>query len=66
MISIASFRVRDLFGNRRRVSWGIRFDFALAEHWTLPRRADTRDLRCAVTAERFLYGAGERRRFQIN
>ena len=45
------------------VRWGIRFDSALAEHWTLPRRADTRDLRCAVTAECFLYGAGERRRF---
>ena len=23
---------------------GIRFDFALAKHWTVPRRTDTRDL----------------------
>src|SRR5882724_8683605 len=56
-------RVRDLSGNCTGVSWRIRFDFALAEHWTLPRWTDTRDLRCAVAAKCFLHGAGERWRF---
>src|SRR5439155_26816844 len=49
-------------GSRRRA----RFGSALAKHWPLSRRTDTRGLRCAVTAERFLYGPGERRRFQID
>ena len=34
----------------------------LAQHRPLPRRTDPRDLRRAVAAERFLHGAGERRR----
>ena len=59
-------RVRDCFGDRAGMRWRVRFDPALAERRTVPRRTDTRDLRCAVTAERFLHGAGERRRFQIN
>ena len=54
------------FGDCAGVRGRVRFDFALAEHWTLSRRADTRDLRCAVAAECFLHGAGERRRFQID
>ena len=44
----------------------VRFDFALAEHRTLSRRTNARDLRRALAAERFLHGAGERRRFQDN
>ncbi len=38
-----------------------RFEFndsALAEHWTLPRRANARDRRGSVAAECFLRGAG--------
>ena len=47
---------------RRRSSTGFFRFSALAQHRPLPRRTDARDLRRAVAAERFLYGAGERRR----
>jgi hypothetical protein len=56
-------RVCDCFGDCEGARRGVRFNFALAEYWTLSRRADTGDLRCAVAAERFLHGASERRRF---
>src|SRR5215216_5053477 len=59
-------RVGDLPGNCTGARWTIRFNSALAQHWTLSRRPDTRDLRCDVTAECLLHGAGERRRFQVN
>ena len=62
-INAIIFGVRDCFGYRAGMRWGIRFDSALAEYWTLSRRSDTRHLRCAVAAERFLHGAGEWRRF---
>ena len=58
-------RFRDYFGTWTGARGRVRFDSAVAKHWTLSRRTDPRDLRCAVAAECFLHGAGERRRVQI-
>ena len=44
---------RSCFGNWPARFGRFRFDFALAKHWTLSRRADTRDLRRAVADDVF-------------
>src|SRR5262245_7793860 len=46
-------RSRDCFWHWAGGCRRVRFDFAVAEHCTLPRRTDTCDLRCAVAAECF-------------
>src|SRR5262249_13716990 len=54
------------FGHWAGTRGRVRFNSTLAKYWTLSRRANTSDLRCAVTAERLLHGASQRRSFQID
>ena len=54
--------IRHLVGDSRR----FRFGFAVAKCRAVSRRPDTRDLWRAVATQCLLYGAGERRRFQID
>src|SRR5262249_42209535 len=59
-------RLGNHFGHWAGTRGRVRFNSTLGKYWTLSRRANTSDLRCAVTAERLLHGASQRRSFQID